>query len=160
VEVLHTNAMMNERNHTLFHRTRKETIERAWVPTMVPTWAQRGVGACRTCAPMSTERANATVPSRSRGQGRLKPEHVPRVLLASKKAAIEAGTLTKDAVDVEVLKVGFWYKLKLTELFPSERAVSRCIMEVYTAQCGAQHPMYNATGHCERDGGSGGRHGD
>ena len=64
VEVLHTNAMMNERNRTLFHRTRKETMERAWVPTMVPTWAQRGVGACRTCAPMSTERANATVPSR------------------------------------------------------------------------------------------------
>ena len=30
VEILHTNAIKEERNRTLFYRTRKETIERAW----------------------------------------------------------------------------------------------------------------------------------
>ena len=30
VEILHTNAIKQERNRTLFYRTRKETLERAW----------------------------------------------------------------------------------------------------------------------------------
>ena len=30
VEILHTNAIKEERNRTLFYRTRKETLERAW----------------------------------------------------------------------------------------------------------------------------------